>query len=129
MNNFSLKENKWILPIIILVLINIGNEFRWDYLDSERYENPQPTELIWKTDRWTGYSWLETHYYDFELRVWLMDEEPEYSTWEMRHTARKYRDISTKIYGLLYLACIIWLFFIFVIIPKYRDWKWKKNHA
>lgn len=97
-------------------------------MHSKQIKEPVAIEYKWKTDRWTGYSWIEIHKYDYELKMWFMEEEPEYSDWEVRYNARQTKYFANKIWGALNLVCIIWLLLHFIILPKYRNWKNGKSH-
>lgn len=53
-----MKKNYWIFPLIVLVLLFIAPNFRWEYTATKT------TETIiykWKTDIWSGEKWLETY--------------------------------------------------------------------
>ncbi len=52
-----LKNNPWIFPALILILLITAWSTRWEYIGEKTFDNGVTYQ--YKTDSWTGQTWLE----------------------------------------------------------------------
>lgn len=101
-----------IMSVIVLVLLLVAWQTRWDYAGSKTLNDGI---IKWKTDRWTGYAWMEVYQTGYGgpncIERPASNNKPYYdAAWQQRNTA-------TNIWRALVAASCIWIAFVWLVSP------------
>jgi len=113
---YSFLKRPKVLPVVVLFLLIVVTQLRWNYVGTRSYRNGAVT-YVYKVDRFTGFKYVDVFSRSNSVKGGTY---PAYNYQEqtgLYNMAKTANDIETAVVMALFATNFVWLLFVYIVEP------------